>query len=104
MQMHFIICNVFANAQVTFWSVCSVTHFVFSVLGLCTLTNLFTVQFMRLPSVHVYARCFTLTHPPIRSPHILPIRLMMGAQLTDPRLNPLPTVTDHNTLFKKVTQ
>lgn len=67
--------------------------FVSSVLVLCTLTNLFTVEFMRLSSVHVYTTHFTLTDRPIRSLHSLPISLMMGAQHTDLRLNPCDVCT-----------
>lgn len=36
---------------------------------------------------------FTLTDQPIRSLHNLPISLMMGAQHTDPRLNPCDVCT-----------
>lgn len=87
LQMHLIVLTVCASAQVP---LCSVSP---QLLDLCTVIDLFTVPLMRLSSVHVDTTQFTLADRPIRSLHSLPISLMMGAQHTDPRLNPCDVCT-----------
>lgn len=66
-----------------------------SILVICTMTNLFTVWLMTLLFICNTAPS-TLTDRPIRSFYRLPISLKMGAQHTDPRLNPWNTMKDDN--------